>query len=172
MTNHKLIQGAKIPALAVVLPDEANTFQINNDRLFFYHPAEGQQYLLSVPLPPSPVWNQVFKASEATEEQAAMLVERFCHKMGWSADEVKYPLTKVCLFMNYKYNPPVPASFLCSTAKKSLLSLLESNGYVVSNPYGESEPVRCGCQGPCGLPCKYADWQEAQSKIQNVYVII
>lgn len=44
-------------------------------------------------------------------------------------------------------------------AKGSFLSKLRAEGFRTEN---EPAPPKCGCYGPCGLKCDYADWHEAE----------
>lgn len=49
------------------------------------------------------------------------------------------------------------------SAKCSWDTLLESENVYIENPYVE-KPEPCGCTGPCGIPCAFNEWQEAQSR--------
>jgi len=72
---------------------------------------------------------------DITEEQAESIVEKFEQKIGWRLDGDTSKLNSIVLFQNYKYEKPVPVTFLLSTAKESLQSLIQANMLDVNKNY-------------------------------------
>ena len=72
---------------------------------------------------------------DITEKQAESIVEKFEQKIGWRLDGDKSKLNSIVLFQNYNYEKPVPVTFLLSTAKESLQSLIQANGLDVNKNY-------------------------------------
>ena len=63
---------------------------------------------------------------DITEKIAEKVIDKFEQKIGWRLDGDTSKLNSIVLFQNYKYEKPVPVTFLLSTAKESLQSLLDS----------------------------------------------
>ena len=69
------------------------------------------------------------------------------------------------MYKNYTHESPY-SQHQCKSAEESFSSLLSSNGL-----YFEP-PQYCGCSGPCGIPCTYADWDENGRNIVQKLLII
>jgi hypothetical protein len=80
-------------------------------------------------------YDTISTTKNITEEQAGSIVEKFKQKIGWRLDGDNSKLNSIVLFQNYKYEKPVPVTFLLSTAKESLQSLIQANGLDVSKNY-------------------------------------
>ncbi len=70
----------------------------------------------------------LFLSSQATEEDAKRVVECFSSKIGWRLDGDETKLPDLKMYMNYKYEKPVPVTFLFTNALESFHSLLRSKG--------------------------------------------
>lgn len=99
------------------------------------------------------------KLSELTEDQAREIVD------SWQ----RYFPEQHTVYRNYEY--PIEYDHIKGMEQRwshpfgksveSFLSKLRADGCQTENV---PEPDKCGCYGPCGLKCDYADWQEANDR--------
>lgn len=151
----KEIQTNGITILLVEVPEDVKLWSIDNDNELYLYVSvsddtpdiiglgKGQYQILG-------------KSTELSEEQMKEICELLA-EFGLNG-EAK-------LYMNYKYNKPVPCTFTCGTVEESYLSLLEANGIVDRNPYNK----------PSDLPYTYDGYEEfyneSQSKVKHYLVL-
>ena len=87
-----------------------------------------------IDLPPGS-FTILFTRDEATEEKWKGVVKRYEQSIGYRADGDESKLPKICLYRNYKYEPPVPVALLCDTALESGASLLRSHNLTVEDNF-------------------------------------
>lgn len=72
---------------------------------------------------------------------------------------------------NIKYYKLHGTDKFTKNVSESFRSFLNSKDARWVNPY--HKPQNCGCYGPCGNPCKWADWMEVeQSLIKGKGVVL
>lgn len=113
----------------VPIPEGATDIQIHVSCITYYQDGVGTSKILL------PGFTILFTRDEATEEKWKGVVKRYEQSIGYRADGDESKLPKICLYRNYKYEPPVPVALLCNTALESGASLLRSHNLPVEDNF-------------------------------------
>lgn len=140
----KIIELKQAPVVLVEKPNEDdNDLVVVSGKEIFYN---GDYFELPKADFRNP-WRVLGILSDLTEEQFS----EFAIKMTWGGDAGIYA------------DHTNPSTSVKMSAKESVYSMLKSENVYTENSYG-GKPEPCGCMGPCGIPCAFNEWQEAQSR--------
>jgi hypothetical protein len=150
----KEIKTNGIEVLFVEVPEDAYNFRLKNGYIWY----DDKNFKDCCMLEPSGKWVILGKSTELSEEQ----MKEICEKTGRK------------IFRDYNMNyMGVPMSVF--TVQESYLSLLEANGIVDRNKYGERKPEisdpNPSSQYYGSEMDELSGWQEAQSKVKHYLVL-